>query len=189
MTSASATTPTSATSGGLTSADYSTQQAAQAGRFCEGRGLDKSSTSVQENDRERRMTIKLSGSGCSVDLSAEGKFDFNADFTDITRIDSNGFFRVDVTDRGVRRQLDIESRNGTLTRAWRVDGRERPYDAEARAWFASFLIELDRRTAIGVDIRLPILIRQGGVDAVLKEPALMSSDYARSQYYVKLPDR
>lgn len=162
-------------------------QAAQAGRFCEGRGLDKSSSSIHEDDNERRWTVKLSGAGCSVDLRAEGKFTFNDQFTDIARIDSNGFFRVDVTDRGVRRQLDIESRNGTLTRTWRVDGREQPYDDAARAWFASFLIELDRRTAIGVDIRLPILIRQGGVDAVLKETALMSSDYARSQYYIKLP--
>jgi len=120
-------------------------------------------------------------------VRAEGNFEFNADFTDISRIDSNGFFRVDVTDRGVRRQVDIESKNGTLTRTWRVDGRERPWDNEARAWFAAFLIELDRRTGIGVDIRLPLLIRQGGVDAVLKETGLMASDYARSQYYMKLP--
>ncbi len=159
----------------------------QTDRLCGGAGLDKSSSSIQEDDNQRRWTVRLSGPGCSVDLRAEGKFEFTADFTDIARIDANGFFRVDVTDRGVRRQLEIESKNGTLSRTWRVDGRESPYDAAARAWFAAFLIELDRRTAIGVDIRLPILVRQGGVDAVLKETALMSSDYARSQYYLKLP--
>ena len=162
-------------------------QPAQADRFCGGKGLDRSSSSIHENDNERRWTVKLSGDGCSVDLRAEGKLEFNADFTDIARIDPNGFFRVDVTDRGVRRQLDIEPKGGSLVRTWRVDGSERPYDADARAWFAGFLIELDRRTAIGVDIRLPLLVRQGGVDAVLKETALMASDYARSQYYMKLP--
>ena len=160
---------------------------AQSERLCGGKGLDNSSSSIHEDDNQRRWTVRLSGNGCSVDLRAEGKFEFNADFTDIARIDPNGFFRVDVTDRGVRRQLDIESKNGTLTRTWRVDGRERPYDNDARAWFAAFLIELDRRTAIGVDIRLPILVRQGGVDAVLNETGLMPSDYARSQYYLKLP--
>jgi beta-lactamase regulating signal transducer with metallopeptidase domain len=157
------------------------------GRLCGGRGLDKSSSSVQENDNFRRWTVKMSGPGCEVDLRAEGKIEFNPDFTDIGRIDQNGFFRLDVTDGGVRRQLDIESKGGTLTRTWRVDGRERPYDNEARAWFGTFLIELDRRTAVGVDIRLPSLIRQGGVDAVLKETALMHSDYARGQYYRKIP--
>jgi beta-lactamase regulating signal transducer with metallopeptidase domain len=156
-------------------------------RLCGGAGLDRSSSSMQEDNGLRRWTVKLSGNGCSVELRAEGRFEFTPDFTDISSITSNGFFRVDVTDRGVRRQLEIESRNGTLTRTWRVDGRERPYDAEARAWFAGFLIELDRRTAIGVDIRLPLLVKQGGVDAVLKETALMPSDYARSRYYQKLP--
>jgi beta-lactamase regulating signal transducer with metallopeptidase domain len=156
-------------------------------RLCGGAGLDKSSSSIHEDNGLRRWTVKLSGSGCTVDLRAEGKFEFTPDFTDISSLTSNGFFRVDVTDRGVRRQLEIESRNGTLTRTWRVDGRERPYDAEARAWFAGFLIELDRRTAIGVDIRLPLLVKQGGVDAVLKETALMPSDYARSRYYQNLP--
>ena len=162
-------------------------QPAQSDRFCGGKGLDRSSSSIHENDNERRWTVKLTGDGCSVDLRAEGKLEFNADFTDIARIDPNGFFRVDVTDRGVRRQLAIEPKGGSLVRTWQVDGKERPYDADARAWFAAFLIELDRRTAIGVDIRLPLLLRQGGVDAVLKETGLMSSDYARSQYYLKLP--
>ena len=161
--------------------------AQQSDRLCGGVGLDKSSSSIQENNDVRRWTVRLSGNGCSVDLRAEGKFEFTPDFTDLKSISSNGFFRVDVTDRGVRRQLEIESRGGTLERTWRVDGRERPYDAEAKAWFASFLIELDRRTAIGVDTRLPHLVRQGGVDAVLKETAQMSSDYARNQYYEKLP--
>ena len=121
-----------------------------------------------------------------MDLRAEGKIDFTADFTDIGSITPGGFFRLDVTENGVRRELEIEQKGGTLTRTWRVDGRERSYDAEARAWFAAFLIELDRRTAIGVDIRLPLLLRQGGADAVLKETALMSSDYARGRYYTKL---
>jgi beta-lactamase regulating signal transducer with metallopeptidase domain len=156
-------------------------------RLCGGKGLDRSSSSTQNDGGNRRWTVRLSGDGCSVDLRAEGQFEFTPDFTDISRISNNGFFRVDVTDRGVRRQLEIESRGGALTRTWRIDGRERPYDADARAWFASFLVELDRRTAIGVDVRMPLLVRQGGVDAVLNETALMPSDYARHRYYEKLP--
>jgi hypothetical protein len=128
----------------------------------------------------------MSGSGCTIDLNATGRLVFNDDFTDISTLEGGGFFRLDVTDRGVRRQLDIESRNGSLTRTWRVDGREQPYDGAARAWFAGFLVDLDRRTAIGIDVRLPFLLRKGGVNAVLDETAHMTGDYARSAYYLGL---
>lgn len=181
------TTVEAAVAKGSTSVEASAIGPPQADRLCGGAGLNKSSSSIHDDGGNRRWTVKLSGDGCTVDLRAEGQFEFTSDFTDISRISNNGFFRVDVTDRGVRRQVEIESRGGTLTRTWRVDGKERPYDAEAKTWFAAFLIELDRRTAIGVDTRLPHLVRQGGVDAVLKETALMSSDYARSRYYGKLP--
>lgn len=67
-----------------------------------------------------------------------------------------------------------------------MNGRERPYDASAREWLGAFLIELDRRTAVGVNRRLPILLRKGGTSAVLAETAQMPSDYARNVYYSKL---
>ena len=154
-------------------------------RICAG-SLDRSSSSITNDDGRRRWKVTLSGRECDVDLRAEGRIEFTDDFTDIKALDSAGYFRLDVTERGVRRQLEIEARNGSLTRVWRVDGREQPYDNAARAWFAAFLIELDRRTAIGVDVRLPHLLRQGGTDAVLKETELISSDYARGRYYEAL---
>jgi hypothetical protein len=67
-----------------------------------------------------------------------------------------------------------------------VDGQERPYDAEAQRWFAAFLLDLDRQTAVGVDSRLPALLKRGGVAAVLAETALMPGDYPRDVYYTKL---
>jgi beta-lactamase regulating signal transducer with metallopeptidase domain len=150
--------------------------------FC-GRGVKSSSSSVSEDNDERKWRVKIEGTDCMVDMRAEGKIEFNDDFTDIASISGGGFFTLDVTDRGVRRQLDIRSRNGSLEHSWKVNGEERPYDAEARAWFGTFLIELDRRTAVGVDIRLPAILARGGVNAVLDETALIPSDYARSRYY------
>ena len=155
-------------------------------RICSG-DLDQSSTSISDDDNGKRSwKVTLSGGSCKVELRTEGKVEFNADFTDIASVGSNGFFRLDVSDGGARRQLEIESRNGTLERRWRVDGREQAYDAAARAWFGEFLIELDRRTAVGVDVRLPQLMKQGGVDAVLRETGLIKSDYARGRYYERL---
>jgi bla regulator protein blaR1 len=158
---------------------------AQSSRIC-GDELDSSSSSINSNNGRRRWTIKLRGSACTVDFRLEGNVEFNDDFTDIASLSSDGLLQLDLTDRGVRRQLDMKSNRGTIERRWRVDGVEQPYDAAARAWFAEFLVELDRRTAIGVDQRLPRLLRSGGVDAVLAETGMMHSAYARSVYYSKL---
>jgi hypothetical protein len=121
-----------------------------------------------------------------VDLRLDGKIEFNEDFTDIASISSGGFLRLDVTDGGVRHELELKPKGGSLERVWRVDGKEQPYDDAARTWLASFLIDLDRITAIGVDHRLPRLLRQGGVNAVLEETNLMRGEYARNVYYTKL---
>ena len=153
--------------------------------FCD-KDLSESSSSLHETDGRRTMTVKFTGRNCSVDLRTEGKIDYNADFTDVAAVSAGGFFKLDVTDNGVRRQLDIQPGNGQLVRTFKVDGREQPWDSAAREWFAAFLIALDRHTAIGVDIRLPMLLKSGGVDAVLAETALMSGDYARDVYFKTL---
>jgi hypothetical protein len=154
-------------------------------RSCAGE-MDKTSTSIVENNGRKSWTIKLDGTRCAIDVRMEGTVKFNDDFTDVASMSSNATFRADVRDDGTRRHLEIEPGRGGLVHTWRVDGRERPYDAEARAWFAAFLIELDRRTAVGVEQRLPSLLRKGGVSAVLDETGRMRSDYARNVYYSKL---
>jgi hypothetical protein len=148
--------------------------------------LDHSSTSIQDHNGTQSWTIKLKGGPCSVDFRLEGKPQFNDDFTDLVGLSRDGSFRADVTVDGVRRELEIVPGRDGLVRTWQVDGRERPYDEAARAWLASFLIELDRRTAVGVEQRLPHLLKEGGVPAVLSETGHMPSDYARSVYYSKL---
>lgn len=160
--------------------------ASQPSGLCGGEKAVNTHISLDDSKGGRGLRVKLSAPGCTVDVNSEGRFTFTDDFTDIGTIGDGGFFRVDVTQGGTRRQLEIESRGGTLQRTWRVDGRQAPYDAAARAWFAAFLIDLDRRTAIGIDVRLPHLLRRGGVNAVLDETALMAGDHARNAYYLRL---
>ena len=152
---------------------------------CAGALVD-GSTSIRDDDGRRTVTIKLSGPRCKIDFKMEGKVQFNDAFTDLVSLSPGGWFRVDVTDDGERRQLEIAPGRDGLERTWKVNGREQPYDAAASAWLGSFLVELDRRTAIGVDQRLPSLLRKGGASAVLAETAQMPSDYARDVYYSKL---
>jgi hypothetical protein len=148
--------------------------------------MDHSSSSITSNNGRQSWTVKLKGGVCSVDFRLEGKAQFTDGFTDIASLSPDGSFKLDVTDDGVRRQLEIEPSRDGLVRKWKLNGREAPYDAAAREWLAVFLIELDRRTAVGVDQRLPYLLKQGGVAAVIAETAHMPSDYARGVYYGKL---
>jgi beta-lactamase regulating signal transducer with metallopeptidase domain len=152
------------------------------------RDVKQSSTSINDDGGTRRWTMKFVSAECEIDLRVEGQVEFNRDFTDVARISGGGFFRLDATESGTRRQLTIESRGGALQRTFRLNGQERAFDADTQAWLADFLVALDRRTAIGVDVRLPRLLEQGGVAAVLNETAQITSDHARGRYYEKLLD-
>ena len=151
-------------------------------------GRDSFSSSSNDNGSRRTWSVTISGRDCRVELKSEGKVEFTDDFTDVRSITPSGYFRLSVRRADGLHELDIDGQGASLTRTYRVDGSTRPYDAEAKAWFGAILIELDRETAVGVDVRLPALLKQGGVDAVLKETGLMPSDYARSRYYAKLAE-
>ena len=144
------------------------------------------SNSLNEDDRGRSWRLKSSAPGCQIDLKQDGRIEFTDDFNDIKSLSAGGSFELSVLKGGIRRDLSVSSKNGSLARTWKVDGRERPYDDDARKWFAAFLIDLDHQTAAGVDSRVPALLGRGGVSAVLKETEQMPSDYARSIYYTKL---
>lgn len=159
--------------------------AAQSSGPCD-RNINQQMSNSNGSGERRQWTIKISGTDCDIDLRMDGVIEFNREFTDVARISSGGQFRLESRLNGVRRDLRIEPSGSGLTRVYRVDGTERPFDGQAQAWFAGFLIDLDRRTAIGVDVRLPRLLEQGGVSGVLAETGQMNSDFVRDRYYQKL---
>lgn len=130
--------------------------------------------------------MRIVSADCDIELRMDGDIEFNRDFNDIVRISSGGMFRIDAREHGTRRELRIEPRGNGLERVYRLNGQERPFDAEGQAWLADFLLTLERRTAMAVDTRLPRLLEQGGVAAVFAETAQMPSDFARDRYYEKL---
>jgi beta-lactamase regulating signal transducer with metallopeptidase domain len=156
--------------------------------FC-SRGVKSSQNSIHEDGSERRWTVKVEGTDCKVEMRVEGQVEFNDDFTDLKSISRGGYFTLDVTDGGTRRQLDIRPDGSSLARVYKLNGAEHAFDAEARVWFGEFLIALDRTTAVAIDIRLPRLLEKGGAGAVLNETALMPSDYARGRYYSGLLEK
>lgn len=99
------------------------------------------SSSSSDNNGKRVWNVVLRGPECSADLKVEGNVVFGSDFS-VTSLSPDGFLSLDVTEKSVRRQLDVKSDRGSLVYTWRVDGREQPYDAAARAWFSKVMTDL-----------------------------------------------
>jgi len=142
----------------------------------------------ESNDgRDSRWRVHWSGDDCSIDLRATGDVKFNADFTDVASITSDGSLEITATQAGNIRRMTIKADQSRLRRIWTVNGREEAWTDESRAWLAALLIDLDRVTAAGVDYRFPTLLAKGP-GAVIDEVQLMASDYPRSVYLRRLVD-
>jgi beta-lactamase regulating signal transducer with metallopeptidase domain len=147
---------------------------------------DHSHSSANWSDSgSKTWRVSWSGDGCSVDLVAKGDVKFNVDFSDVTEISSGGYLEITIREGESTRRLEFRSQGGNLRRTYTVDGSPVPFDDAARAWFAGFLVELDRHTGFAVESRFPALLAKG-VSAVLDEIDQIASDYVRGLYYRKL---
>src|SRR5262249_7160870 len=145
--------------------------------------------SINSHDGYQTWTASWSGDDCSVELRAEGEIQFNADATEIQSISSGGSFEVNVREGSSLRQIRVTPSSNGLQYAFKVNGKEQPYDSEAKAWFASFLLSLERATGFAADSRVPRLLAKGGPSAVLDEINNLTGDYVRGIYFRKLLDQ
>ena len=124
---------------------------------------------------------------CRYELIAHGDVTFNDSFTAIDRISEGGDFDVSVDIRGdVTHLLARPSSDGGIVVEFSRNGTSANFTATAHAWFAQFLVTLDRHTAFAIDRRLPRLLQAGGSARVLDEIDLMHTDHARAMYLVRL---
>jgi beta-lactamase regulating signal transducer with metallopeptidase domain len=138
----------------------------------------RSSSVHVQNDRQSILTTV---GRCTVSLSADGPFTFNADFTDVATVQGDVVIDVDygAHDRRVRYRND----GGRIERVYKVDGEVKPFDNEARAWLAETLTFLVRRTGFMAEERARWILEKRGVQGLLEEAAALGSDYARRTYY------
>ncbi|MGI8498540.1 MAG: M56 family metallopeptidase [Gemmatimonadaceae bacterium] len=153
------------------------------------KGSHNSNWTSSRDGHLKQWTVHWSGDGCSFDLQAEGEIGFNDDFSDITSVSSGGYVDISLRKGGDLSRLVIRpGADGSLQRIYTVNGANREWNAEGRAWLAELLIGLDRASAFAVDKRFPKLMLKGGPNAVLAEVELMQSDYARAIYLMRLVD-
>ncbi len=112
---------------------------------------------------------------------------FKDDESDVLKMRRDAKFELRQARAGVEREIVISAApDGTLQRIYRVDGKVRAYDAEARAWLASVIPEMHRLTGHAAGARTKRLLARGGVPLVLKEIGLIRHDFARAEYIAAL---
>lgn len=139
-------------------------------------------TNVNSNTNNERRTIKWSGSECSGEVVVEGEVEFDPTFTTITGISRGGRVQITTEEDGLERRVTITPANGGVAYDYRVDGERRELDAAGREWLSSTLLLMFRRFGFMADERAASILQHGGVNALLAEVDLLSSDYVRASY-------
>lgn len=141
------------------------------------------STSIHSDDDERRVRISWSNGRCTIDMRAEGEFQFERDLSDVRSMARGGYLEIDVRPRdGDRIEYEVRRDGDSIERIYRVNRQEQPIDAEAKQRIAALMLELERRTGFMAHSRVPDLLRQGGPNAVMDEVSRMVSDYVQRRY-------
>ena len=164
-----------------------TASAAQAQACVRSAGRGRSS-SIQnwtsERDGGTKSTVMRWRRGdCELRLDAQGDFTLRTDLTGFQSVDD--YVEMEERDGDHNRKVRVSERAGALEYRWSVDGAN-GFDVDKDRWLADMLLSIERRSARMAKQRVPALLKQGGVDAVLDETNQMDSDYARRQYYSAL---
>lgn len=157
---------------------------------CQSRRSSGSTQISSSTDDDKRRKVIWRQDGCEVELQTRGEFTLSPALDDVLSLSRGAYLHLREDDGKVEREVRITpGANGAVQHEYRVDGERRAWDAEGRAWFGDVALRLDRRLAWAVDVRLPALMRSGGVEAVLAEIEKMEGDYARRIYFTGLATR
>jgi len=148
-----------------------------------GCGTEGSRRSSHTNDGDDVVTVSTTTGHCIVNFDGNGKFTFNADFTDIASVALGGRVVIEVDYGAHDRRLTIRRGDSGLERIYKVDGDVRSFDDDARAWLAETLTFLMRRTGFMAQERAQWILEKRGVQGLLDEIASREGDYARRIYY------
>src|SRR5215467_9542982 len=141
---------------------------------------------IESHNGDKHWTATWSADNCSLDLRAEGEVKFNPEATEIQSISPGGYFEVNLRQDDTLKQVKVTPGTGGLQYVYKINGKQQPFEGEARTWFAQFLLALERTTGFAADARVPALLAKGGPAAVLDEINNLQSYYVRGIYFRKL---
>lgn len=124
--------------------------------------------------------------GNSLELTVRGDVQFTDDYTNVRRMSPGSSLRLREKRGGLNRRLEIEQGAAGITVSYFVDGQSRPYDAEAKEWFAKVLTEAVVQTGLDAGPRAQRILKDGGVSGLLDEISRLRSDHVKHLYFLEL---
>lgn len=141
------------------------------------------STNSIRDGATQSTSIRAQRGDCELRLDARGEFTMRPDLRAFERVDE--YVEVEERDGDHNRKVRVVNRGGTLEYRWTVDG-VLGFDVDKERWLGDMLLGVERLTGTMAKTRVPALLRQGGVDAVLDETAQLATDYAKRMYFATL---
>jgi hypothetical protein len=137
--------------------------------------------------RDGVWTWNRSENGNSLELTVRGEVEFNDDYTEVRRLTPGSSLELRERRGGVSRRLEIEAgQGGGLRVSYFVDGQSRPYDAEAKAWFARVLDEAVTESGFNAGPRAQKILKERGASGLLDEVSRFKSDHVKHLYFQEL---
>lgn len=132
-------------------------------------------------------TFQWSEGDHRVSVRTEGKLQLTDDWTGIASLSRGTEVRFEEEDGRTERRLDVEAgADGRPVYTWKVDGKERPFDAEGRKWLQGMLLQYVRGTGYDADRRVAWFLAHQGPDGLLAEISQIPGDYGKGIYFQKL---
>jgi len=129
-------------------------------------------------------TYKWSDGDQEIEIRMEGGVELTPDWTGIARLPRGAEMRIEEEKDGVERRLDVEpGSDGRPVYTWKVDGRERAFDAEGQKWLQAMLLQFVRGTGHDADKRVAWFLKNQGPQGVLAEISQIPSDYVARIYF------
>lgn len=115
-------------------------------------------------------------------LRLSGDVTLNDADTNVVRLGKGARLEVEQTRDGVKRELHVFGKDGVIQRRYWRDGKELPFDDEARQWLGDALPALVRNSGANAEARGKRILAKGGADALLADMATLQTDYSRAKY-------
>src|SRR5262245_30693582 len=125
--------------------------------------------------------------GDSLEMTVRGEVEFNDEYTEVKRVSDGGSLEVRESRGGLRHRLEVEAGpGGGLSFSYFVDGQSRPYDSDAKAWFARVLDEAVTESGLNAGPRAQKILKERGAGGLLDEIARIKSDHVKHLYFQEL---
>lgn len=132
--------------------------------------------------REVTHSVSFTKGQATIQAQLSGAVTFNDLENDVANVVPNAQFVILETTPGIRREIHFASKDGRLSRDYRINGTTAAFDGEARLWLATRIPQILRNSTINLDERAHRIHADHGIRGLLMEAGRIDESYARASY-------